>query len=354
MQPVGNLELRVSQQIYLHCNLQFPKSTKNRRIIDDPLLKLDLKNFLSALFFVASQYAGVMDTKGKHLAPSMRVSELHALLCSALAVFDNWPDNYFTFLDWRRRQVPETQHGGGLRKEFAGYKSALYVQLASSQLDFMRSAFEAYLSSRWGGGYTAHLRRLNDAARLNGKYASRREAKGLLKVGVKGIDGLIAAGRLKAVVEHRKGSRLILIERESLQELKCEFEQSLYMKQVEKILGVSRKRVVELVNGHLLFPLRGPNVDGCSDWKFSNREVNGLLALTEEKVRVSNTEVSSTVNFLMALRKLVRVKIGMAQFLKAVLDNEVVPCGKAAKKGLAALLFSKAQVLDYAIGHHRK
>jgi hypothetical protein len=270
---------------------------------NNPLYQVDLKNFLSAIFFIASQYAGGMDTKGKHLAPRLRNAELHPLLGKALSVFDRWPDNYFAFLDWRKAQACETQSAGGLRRDFSGYKSALYGQLASSQLDFMRSAFAEYLSARWDGGYTAHLKRLDEAVRLNGKYASRREAKRLLKVGVQGIDDLIAAGRLKAVIRHRAGGRLILIERECLQKFKLELEISLYLKQVERALGVSRKRIMELVNGALLSPLRGPSVDGCSDWKFSKKEVEGLLVRARGKIKVSKSGAGNTVSFLMAFRK---------------------------------------------------
>jgi hypothetical protein len=295
-----------------------------------------------------------MDTKGKHLAPSMRSGKLHPLLCKALSVFDNWPNNYFTFLDWRKREFSESHHGSGLGKDFAGYKSALYTQLATSQLDFMRSAFEEYLSSRWDGGYTAHLKRLSPAARMNGRYASRREAKELLKVGVKKIDSLIAAGKLKAVVRHRKGGRLILIERNALHEFNREIEPSLYLKQVEKILGVSRKRIIELVDGGLLSPLCGPNIDGCSDWKFSDREVKGLLAQAKEKIDVSKTTPGGTVSFLMTFRKLARVNIGVAQFLTAILNDEIVPCGNSDKLGLTALLFSKAHVSDYSCRQRRK
>jgi hypothetical protein len=344
----------VSRQIYLRCKLQHGKGDAELKAKDNPLSKLDLKDFLSALFFIAGQYAGVMDTKGKHLAPSMRSRKLHHLLCKAAAVYEDWPNNYFSFLDWRRAQVSETQVAEGVRRDFAGYKSALYTQLASNRLNYIRNAFEEYLSSRWDGGYTAHLRRLSDTVRRSGKYVSRREAKELLRIGVLGVDSLIAAGKLKAVVRYRKGGRLILIEREPLLAFKRELEQSLYLKQVEKFLGVSRRRVLELVDGGLLIPLRGPDVDGCSDWKFSKKDVDSLLARIEEKVTIVKTEPCTTVSFLMAFRKLTRVNIGIAQFLRAILEDEVIPCEKTAKPGLAAFLFSKADVSDYACSQRRK
>lgn len=351
---VEESELGVSTQIYLQCKLLTSRGTPRQQTYNSPIYNIDLKSFLSALFFIAGQYVGVVDTKGKHLAPSIRNVEIHLLLCKALAAFDKWPDNYFAFLDWRKEQARETQSAGGLRNEFSGYKSALYTQLASSQLDFMRSAFERYLSARWDGGYTAHLKRLDQTARMNGKYASRREAKSILKVGVQGVDGLINAGRLNAVIRHRAGGRMILIERRCLQEFKRELESSLYLKQVERVLGVSRERVMELVGAALLSPLRGPNIDGCGDWKFSKREVECLLAQAMGKTRVANNGAGNTVGFLMAFRTLTRVNVGMAQFLRAILDDEVTPCGKTTKPGLAALLFPKAEVSNYASKQRRK
>ena len=144
---VEESELGVSTQIYLQCKLLTSRGTPRQQTYNSPIYNVDLKSFLSALFFIASQYVGVVDTKGKHLAPSIRNAELHLLLCKALAVFDKWPNKYFAFLDWRKAQARETQSAGGLRNDFSGYKSALYTQLASSQLDFMRSAFERYLSA---------------------------------------------------------------------------------------------------------------------------------------------------------------------------------------------------------------
>jgi hypothetical protein len=44
----------------------------------------------------------------------------------------------------------------------------------------------------------------------------------------------------------------------------------------------------------------------------------------------------------------------MAQFLRAILDGEVAPCGKAAKLGLAALLFPKAEISNYASRQRRE
>jgi hypothetical protein len=345
---VGVAELEVANRLYLLCNLPTCAVQRGNSENTSPLNNLNLKNFLSALFFVASQYAGVIDTKGKHLAPSMRNADLHVLLCKGWKVFENWPCSYFDFLSWRRTQVADSTSGRGLQRDFAEYKSALYKQLATPELDFMRTAFEEYLVTHWDGGYTAHVKRLNGMAHCDGKYVSRRKAKDLLRMGVQSIDKLIAIGKLKAIVKRQDRTRSILIERASLLDFKRELDQSLYLKQVQGLLGLSHKRVLELGTCGLLNPLRGPTVDECSDWRFSEKEVKDLL----DKIKITirsyvSAETGATVSFLMAFRKLRRAHISMGQFIQDIFSGEVYPCAVSSKLGLDAFQFSKRLIAEY-------
>jgi predicted XRE-type DNA-binding protein len=349
---IDSSQIQVSRRIHILCKL--PVSEDAVAPSSCPIQKLDLKHFLSAIFFIASQYLGGIDTKGKSLWPSVRNEELHLLLCKAFSVFEDWPNNYFEFLDWRKNQVNKATPAMGLRGKFEGYKSALYIQLISSQLDFMRDAFEVYLTSRWDGGYTSHLKRLGEPARQSAKYASRREAKKLLKISFEGIDRLIAAGKIKAIVRPRGRGRLILIDKESLKEFHREHNQSLYQKQVVKVLGIPHKRVLELIDYKLLNPLRGPNIDGCRDRKFSNKEVHDLLTKTRGKARAGKMGVNITVSLSLAFRNLIRNRVGMGKFVKAILDGEISPCGVSTKTGLGGLLFLKEQISTYVCKHRRE
>ena len=344
---IRDAELEVARHIHRLCSLSVSGTHANSNVDTSPLDALNLKHFLSALFFVASQYAGFIDTKGKHLAPSMRNAELHVLLCKALSVFEHWPNSYFNFLDWRRRQVADSPSVRGLRRDFGEYKSALYTQLAAPELDFMRTGFEEYLVKHWYGGYAGQVKRLGDVAHHDRKYVSRREAKDLLKVGVQSIDKFIAVGRIKAIVRVQGNTRLILIERSSVLKYKHELEQSLYLKQVQGLLGLSHTRVLELVSYRLLNPLHGPLIDGCSDWRFGKREVEDLITRAKEKISAIKAGAGISISFLMSLRMLARANVGMGQFVQGILDGEVVPCGESMNSGLSALLFSKESLSNY-------
>jgi hypothetical protein len=227
----------VTKQIYKLCGLPIDGNTADKELNGNPLLSISLEHFLSALFFVASQYAGITDTKGKFLAPSRSNSEIHSLITRAFKVFENWPDNYYSFLDWRRLNRNETRHVGGLRKDFGEYKSALYKQLSSVSLDFLRDSFEEYLRTRWDGGYVTNIKRLGKLPYPK-KYLSRDEARIKLQADFKDIEAFIEKGKLKGIVRQQGKSRLILIDAASVEELKHKFEDHIGLKETAHVLAL--------------------------------------------------------------------------------------------------------------------
>lgn len=347
---VQNYELNVSRYIYELCGLTDCGPAKEYATRDNPLLELDLCTFTSALFFVASQFNGIIDTRGKHLAPSKTNLEIHILLSRAFQVFEQWPKNFFGFLDWRRAHSHDENFVKGLRRDFGQYKSALYLQLSSVKLNFMRDAFEEYLATNWDGGNASVIVRVNRSSQHRRKYLSRREAKDALRIGVRRIDRLIEIKTLKAIVHQQGASKLILIEAASVVELKLRLEKALGIKQVEMLLGITSKRIKELVKTNLLHPFRGPSIDKNSDWKFDSSEVKALLHALKQKVSGdAPRDTNSMLNFLTAFRVLRQAKIETGQFVKAIAEGEISPCGNVrALVGLRGLLFRKSDLLSYA------
>jgi len=355
---VASSDMYVTQQIHLLCHL----ATGGGYMREDgtngsnPFYRVDLHNLVAALLFVASQFARtdykkgrrLIDTTGKNFARTKQNSEIHILLCKAWAVFNNWPENYFDFLEWRRVNIPNRRFRAGVDRDFAEYKSALYYQLASEQLNFMREGFEEYLITRWAGGYVAHVRRLSPSLRMRSKYVSRTDAKAFLHINVEAIDRLIALGKLNAVIRNNGSSRGILIERASLDIVKQELEHSLNLKQVAEMLGIASQRVHELIECNLLRPLTNEGINGRGDRKFSSEEIKCLVAGVRSKhVKSHRIAVSDNISFLKAVRILGRVHISIGQFIQTVLDGMLRPVGLSARVGLNSLVFSRSDIKSY-------
>ncbi len=346
--PVKDSELKIVRQIHLLCSLPTGLSKDTYNKLEGHLRKLELRHFLSAVFFIAGQFKGFNDMSGKRFSP-FRNAGIHALLSRAMEAFDSWPSNYLAFLDWLRSRRQATTASVGVGADFGQFTATLYGQLAVPQFNFMRHAFEEYLTTRWDGGRVSSLSRLSKTTRNTCRYISRAEAKELLKIGNNGIEQLVANGKLKAVVRHQKSCRIFLIDRQSALDLKGELNNSFYLKGLEKELGITRNRIIELVEGGVLNPLLNPAVDAYGDWLFSGSEVKALLYRIDQKVnRTRALNGSEVVRFSTALSMLIHRNIRITQFVRAILDGEIGPCTKGAGAGLACFLFSKPQLMDYA------
>jgi len=341
--PVEDSELSVVRRVYRLCNLDGVASPGKAE--ESPLDPLDLEHTLSALFFVAAQHSGVIDTTGKFSVKGRRNAELHDLITRSARVFDAWPKNFEVFLEWRRAQPNNSKLRTGLHRDFGTFYHGLYFNLAARDFDFMRRAFEDYVAGRWTGGYAATITRRKGVVLKDRRYVTKTEARNRLRVEALYIDRLIEAGRLDAVVRERGKKRMYLIELDGLERLELEFRELLAAEEVAEMLRVSVTVIDDLVSYLCLIPHRGPTVDGLPFWKFAKGTVNELLdRLGNLTPREPAPAASETVDFSTALRALSRRRYGVASFLRAILDGRIIPCGKGKGGGIKSMLFRKEDV----------
>jgi TniQ len=353
--PVDPFESAIAYLIHRLCGLLPSGHAMRPQSDDNPLHRLDLEHLVSALFLMAGQYRGINDVKGKHLAPSLRNSELHSLLIRAFHVFENWPDHFHDLLDWQRAQTSKGKGETGLMRDFGMFHQTLYNRLPSSQFDFIRVAFEQYLTEHWDGGHLKHrsLKRMGSLAR-NRKYVTKTEAMNQLNTAEKWLDSLIAEGKLKAIVRNQGKRRQFLIERASLEDLTRKFEQSLNKRETGRLLGINHHVVTDFVEKGILGLLRGPTVDGYSTWKFSGEAIAELLDRIESNISTGTSiEISDRVGFHGAASMLRRLNYRISDFVLAILDEKIRPIGRGTEEGFAAFVFSKKQVLQYLREHFK-
>jgi hypothetical protein len=262
-----------------------------------------LQDLLAAVIFVASQHSGLTGVTGKHLTLEGKTpkknSPLHSLLIKAYSAFEDWPDNYYRFLDWRRTQVRNITPRDrllktGVRREFGKFHQGLDRYLPGDQFDFMREAFAGYLASRWEGGHVSNLnrgKRKGPAKDYGSRYVSRAEARRLLATDQVWVDRFVERGRLKAVVRPAGKKRLFMVDLESLEKLKLELDQLIGTDEACRRLGVGRARLMTLVRDGHLQPERGPSVDGFAQWRFTAESVKacqaGKIRTTSKPIRNS-------------------------------------------------------------------
>ena len=349
---MSDSELELTKRVHWLCNLPESADDSAFQAPENPLNQLKLKDLFSAIFFVASQFRLSTRLKSKRVliakfGNSLGNTDIHHLLSRAVFVFHNWPANYFKFLDWRKRNLHSTRRKGGVWKDFGPLESALYTRLTASNFDFLRHAFEEYITTTWDGGYVRKFRRLNGKQAHRKKFVSVDEARELLKLGSEKILSLVQDGNLTAKIRSHGRARLILIDTKSIDEFKALRGDLLDRKQTAKRLGINSIQTRALGEAHLLTEYDA--FDGRSTVFYSLNETDGLVAKLINMVQpVGSKKTAQPINFANALYNLAcHHDISVAEFIQAVLRGQIKPCGTVKKPGLRSLLFLRQDIVNY-------
>lgn len=221
--PVSEHELRLTHQIYRLCSL--PVKANDLQNPSKPISRLSLNDLLLVLFFIAGQFRGISSTTSKRLVSDDRNKSFHNILTDAYFIFENWPSNYFQFLDQRRTQERSAKRTYQRVKsilyiEFGSFYSGLCGVLSGNQFNFMRGAFIEYIVQNIMRGYSPASTRYKIAEEsLNREYILKSDVRRLLGVDNLWINQRIRTGALKTVVRSKGKKRLVFIKAEDVTRL---------------------------------------------------------------------------------------------------------------------------------------
>jgi len=213
---VAEQQLRLICHIYQLCGI--PVAGVGPLKVPEPISRLSLNDLLRVLFFVAGQQRGISAATSRHLVAAGKSQNFHSILTEAYSVFEDWPTNYFRFLDKRRvqeRNVTRTYQRmkSALYGAFGSFYSGLYGVLSGSQFDFMRIAFIDYITQKQAEdcNLSRHPRK-RDTGALNRPYVLKSDARRLLGIEYPWIDHHVRKGEIKTLVQSKGKKRLIFVD----------------------------------------------------------------------------------------------------------------------------------------------
>lgn len=217
-------ELRLTSQIHGLCNLS--DKAGNSELFPEPISRLTLDGLLLILFFIAGQCRGLSSTTSTHLLGAGSNKAFHDILTNAYLIFENWPSNYFRFLDLRRiheRNVNRNYQRmkSTLYRDFGSFYSGLHSVLSGSQFDFIRSAFIDYLiKNRMEDGLSNSTPKKTVGGSFKSRYLLKSDVRRLLGVDYRWINYQIRMREIKVVVRSKGKKRLIFIDVADVPKLK--------------------------------------------------------------------------------------------------------------------------------------
>jgi hypothetical protein len=346
---VEDEDIKVSHRIHQLCNLPAGIFELNDSPETNPLMTLGLDDLISTLILIAGQFQGTsLFLSGRHFIGKQNKSEFHALLKKAFSVFEDWPSRFFSFLDWLRKRENGSKKQTGLEKDFYHlYRLLAYKSYAASRFDFIREAFENYVMEHWDGAYFVTRRYRWMSKKSDSKYITMVAAMRYLGIPrQEWIVRLVERGELKAIVHDLGARKRYRFEKSSVEEWKSRLDQSLSVQEVANYLSIDRAKVLDLVEQGYLSLFRGPTLDGTIVRRFEKSAVDNLLNKIKSKVR--NSPHIRTNDQLTMRHIFGNVwPYTMMRFVKAILNDEIIPIGIGTGRGLMQFLFSKKQIADY-------
>ncbi|MEK6738153.1 MAG: TniQ family protein [Planctomycetota bacterium] len=352
---VSEAEMTLSRLILRVCGLSESeeKVEEDKKVSWNPLSSVSLSELLCAVYFISAQRHGVVDVTGKHYAVTLSHKELHETLTDAIKVFDNWPENYFKFLAESRGKNPNSERNSGrdsgLYKDFGKLYDPLFIRKGNPLPDFMRGAFKQYITTIWDGGYAGWCGSISKEELSNKKYMSRHEVMKYLKVSLTTVNRLHNKGYLRGLYLPWVNRSRVMIEADSVRDLKERWDGSINAVQAGEMLGIGRIAVVSLMKSNCLAAIQGPAETGQLEWKFEVPEVKRLLKLVEEKIpEEKQATISPLVSFHKAIQKLSKLNLDIGVLVRLILDGKITPAAKEAETGFASLLFNTFEIEQFS------
>lgn len=209
-------ELNLARIIYRLCDLPYNEDTPCLSY-QNPSLKLNLHDFMFAVVFIAGQILG-LSIRGNHLLPKARNKEIHKLLTGAYYVFEDWPNNFYQFLNWwraqqRNRSPTLLRLKSVLYRDFGKLYIGFYKTLLGGHYDFIRDAFIDFLIEGWEGCEIPPFTRKKSIKQTpTVKYISKSDAKLILDIDELLIAQLFELGSLRTTVRSKGMKRLIFVD----------------------------------------------------------------------------------------------------------------------------------------------
>jgi hypothetical protein len=323
--------------------------TRQRNLRSNPLSTVSLNELLSSVYFIAGLQHGIIDATGKKYAMKLSHKDLHEAITKAVVVFEDWPNNYYKFIEECWGKIPAGSGQSGLYKDFGRLYDPLFVRKNNPLPDFMRDEFERYITTCWDRGNADNCGNISEGHPSANTCITKHEAAKHLQVGVQTVNLLHKKGFLRGPFYPWVNRNRIMIEADSVRELKERWDRSITAAEAGEMLGIGRIAVVSLEKNGCLAAIPGPAATRQLEWKFEVADVERLLQSGGSEIKDVGRPVGAhPITFHEAIQKLSKSFTEVGVFVKLILDGKITPVAKGDGTGLAALLFDAVEIEQFS------
>lgn len=310
------------------------------------LLALSYADFVRVVLLLGC-YGGMPSiAKPRKVALKKNSGTPNLILRSAADILEQWPTGFHALL---RTRVSQHQQGQTLHKTFGYFYEALYKELAGEQFDFIRGAFEDWISLEWKGQLTKRHRRVANRIAKGENVKPVSAISKQTAIPSRDLADWVARGELRGSIRWLpSGRRAVLIEANQQDKID-RLANRLDLQQASAALGMPEVRLRELLAANCI---HGQPPKAGARWQIHISEIERVLGLIKALPIISQGD-----NRYWSIDTVLRHKLAtfdsFAEFVEAIFRNEIACCRASfrAEQGFAAIRVCKTSLTGWQQRH---
>ncbi|WP_338555583.1 TniQ family protein [Paenibacillus sp. KS-LC4] len=295
----------------------------------------DKHSFLTCLYIIL-YFTGVIsgrffNEKRQRFSKSLNDSKLTKLCQAAYVLFQDWPNNFFCFLDaYRVNQINQKQ--SGVLEGFGKFHMLIFQKLDFPAFKNILDKYVLYISNYWNGGYcNQHVLTAGNEQLLTLLQTNADVFKTLLK----SVNGINQSVKRRNAYQRN--------------EMKIKPDGAMLSSpKVMKSLGISYGQVFAFRERGLIQAVRGPEIDGYNRWLYFSKDLEQFHNnLNENIIYVSEEEYLLLININQAKKCFTTWGLTFCDLVEGILNDEIRPYTCKKVSGLKEFRFVKDDVMNF-------
>lgn len=253
---------------------------KDRKVVCCPeiLNGLELRESLSVIHFIAHYRSRLL---GDSFRPrSITNNELAQHYYCVWLMLNNWPDEYYKFLNQYIECPMSRKRIGGLNKHFRDLYESLHRQSENKGIERIKKEFDHYIEKYWPSVLQSGRITRIQLTTSKRNIVSKKDAAKILNCHPDRIDKLVQQKKLLSHVFEGKKH----YSRAQVEELAIQISSNWTMDEACKALQITRYQFKQLIEMGILHVLQRPNALN-RDWLIDKAQCQELIASLSQKAR---------------------------------------------------------------------
>ena len=291
------------------------------------------------------RYLGNLDANPLLSTTRVRgISQVGSAFANAANYMVDWPANYHRHLSKLRSAALLETNPASLNQIFGRTYERLFIELVGPEFQFVRDAFEQYIQSNWRWYLCSRNQRISEETRSRMEWIPAAQAARELQVRASTIKEMVALKKMAGYTNVTvTGRSQVVIHVDEIRKWKLHSSDMSTLTDASAILGISDKRLLELVESNVISPISRPESGKSGQWQFSKVSLTKLLDIAGNAPICDANDIARYITVRGLFRSWKRGENSFPKLINAVAEKKLRVAGQyKSGRGISRWLFDRS------------